>query len=123
MLEHRRGLEPKTISAERSTPQARNPEASACPGEVATGSPTRTCANIKSTLCGNRRGARSAAANSGALTMSMIEKRAPRSEAEEWKYAEKALTWYGWGSPVGLSIFLVSIGIVLVLIHQAGLLR
>jgi hypothetical protein len=26
MLEHRRGLEPKTKSAERSTPQARNPE-------------------------------------------------------------------------------------------------
>jgi hypothetical protein len=25
-----------------------------------------------------------------------------RTEAEEWKYAEKALTWYGWGSPVGL---------------------
>jgi hypothetical protein len=55
--------------------------------------------------------------------MSTIEKHAPRSEAEEWKYAEKALTWYGWGSPVGLSIFLVSIGVVLVLIHQAGLLR
>ena len=55
--------------------------------------------------------------------MSTIEKHGPRSEAEEWKYAEKALTWYGWGSPVGLGLFLVSIGIVLVLIHQAGLLR
>jgi hypothetical protein len=55
--------------------------------------------------------------------MSTIEKRLPRTEAEAWKYAEKALTWYGWGSPVGLGIFLISIGIVLVLIHQAGLLR
>jgi hypothetical protein len=55
--------------------------------------------------------------------MSTIEKHAPHGDPEAWKYAEKALTWYGWGSPVGISIFLVSIGIVLVLIHQAGLLR
>ncbi len=55
--------------------------------------------------------------------MSTTEKHGPHSEAEAWKYAEKALTWYGWGSPVGISIFLVSIGVVLVLIHQAGLLR
>ena len=47
----------------------------------------------------------------------------PRNEAEAWKYAEKALTWYGWGSPVGISIFLVSVAILLVAIHQAGLLR
>ena len=55
--------------------------------------------------------------------MSTIENRGPRTEAEEWKYAEKALTWYGWGSTVGLGLFLVAIGIVLVLIHQAVLLR
>jgi hypothetical protein len=55
--------------------------------------------------------------------MSTNEKHEPHSEAEAWNYAEKALTWYGWGSPVGISIFLVAIGIVLVLIHQAGLLR
>ncbi|HUI97204.1 MAG TPA: hypothetical protein VLX44_15715 [Xanthobacteraceae bacterium] len=47
----------------------------------------------------------------------------PHNAAEAWKYADKALTWYGWGSPVGLGIFLVSLGVVLVLIHQAGLLR
>ena len=46
-----------------------------------------------------------------------------RSEAEEWKYAEKALTWYGWGSPVGLSIFIVAVGVFLVLIHDAGIIR
>jgi hypothetical protein len=57
------------------------------------------------------------------LPISTIEKHRPHGDAEAWKYAEKALTWYGWGSPVGISIFLVSIGIVLVLIHQAGLLR
>jgi hypothetical protein len=55
--------------------------------------------------------------------MSTLPNIDPRSEGEAWKYAEKALTWYGWGSPVGISIFLVSLGVVLVLIHQAGLLR
>jgi hypothetical protein len=54
--------------------------------------------------------------------MSTIDKN-PYSEAEAWKYAEKALTWYGWGSPVGLGIFLVSLALVVLLIHQAGFLR
>jgi len=67
-------------------------------------------------------GTRDAAANDGALTMSTIDKN-PSSEAEAWKYAEKALTWYGWGSPVGISIFLVSLALVVLLIHQAGILR
>jgi hypothetical protein len=44
-------------------------------------------------------------------------------DPEAWKYAEKALTWYGWGSPVGISLFLISIGVFLVLLHHAGLLR
>ena len=48
--------------------------------------------------------------------------KSPLSDADTWKYAEKALTWYGWGSPVGLGIFLVSLALVLLLIHQAGLL-
>jgi hypothetical protein len=46
-----------------------------------------------------------------------------RSEAEEWNYAENALTWSGWGSPVGLSIFIVAIGVFLLLIHHAGIIR
>jgi hypothetical protein len=46
----------------------------------------------------------------------------PYGEAEAWKYAEKALTWYGWGSPVGISIFLVSIALLLLAIHQVGVL-
>lgn len=53
--------------------------------------------------------------------MSTIDKNAC-SEADAWKYAEKALTRYGWGSPVGLGIFLVSLALVVLLIHQAGLL-
>jgi len=55
--------------------------------------------------------------------MSTTEKHGAPSDAEAWKYAEKALTWYGWGSPVGISIFLVSLGIVVLLVHEAGLLR
>lgn len=44
-----------------------------------------------------------------------------RTETEEWKYAEKALTWYGWGSPVGLGLFIVAIGVFIVLLRHAGL--
>jgi hypothetical protein len=29
--------------------------------------------------------------------------------ADEWRYAEKAMTWYGWGSPVGVGIFLLCV--------------
>ena len=47
----------------------------------------------------------------------------PKHDPEAWKYAEKALTWYSWGSPVGLGLFLTSIGVFLVLIHHAGIIR
>ena len=40
---------------------------------------------------------------------------------QDWKYAEKALTWYGWGSPVGVGLFIVSVGAFLMLIHYAGI--
>lgn len=41
----------------------------------------------------------------------------PRHEGS--KVAEQAMAWYGWGSPVGLAIFLVALGILLV---AAGML-
>jgi hypothetical protein len=41
------------------------------------------------------------------------------SEAEGWKYASKAMSWYGWGSPVGLGLFLVGLGLFLVLARRA----
>jgi hypothetical protein len=44
-------------------------------------------------------------------------------DPEAWKYAEKAMTWYGWGSPIGLGLFIVSVGAFLVLIHYAVVLR
>lgn len=32
---------------------------------------------------------------------------------------EEAMKWYGWGSPIGLSFFFLSIGICAVLIRWA----
>jgi len=56
--------------------------------------------------------------------MSTMERTgAQRTEAEEWRYAEKALNWSGWGSPAGLSIFIIAIGAFLLLIHYAGIIR
>jgi hypothetical protein len=31
-------------------------------------------------------------------------------------------SWFSWGSPVGLGLFLISIGLFLVLLHYAGLI-
>ena len=45
--------------------------------------------------------------------------RPPMTPREEWKYAETALRWHGWGSPVGMGIGLVCLGIAALLIHQA----
>ena len=38
-------------------------------------------------------------------------------------YADKALSWYGWGSPIGFSILVLSIAGSVWLLHQAGLWR
>lgn len=45
----------------------------------------------------------------------------PDAREETWRYAEKAMTWYGWGSPVGLGILLVCLGLVAVLARLAVL--
>jgi hypothetical protein len=42
---------------------------------------------------------------------------------EGWRYAEKVLSWCGWGSPVGLGLFIVSIGAFVALLHEGGLWR
>jgi hypothetical protein len=46
---------------------------------------------------------------------------------EAWKYSKEAMNWYGWGSPVGLSLgfslFILSIGIFALLLHGAGVIR
>jgi hypothetical protein len=46
-----------------------------------------------------------------------------KSDLESWKYAEKSMTWYGWGSPVGLGLFIISVGVFILLLHYAGIVR
>jgi hypothetical protein len=43
------------------------------------------------------------------------------SAAEEWRYAERSMAWHGWGSPVGLGIMLISLGVTAVLLRVAVL--
>jgi hypothetical protein len=44
-----------------------------------------------------------------------------RDKEEAWRYAEKAMSGYGWGSPVGLGLFIVFICGAIYLLHLAGL--
>lgn len=41
------------------------------------------------------------------------------SEEEGWKYAQKAMAWYGWGSPIGAGIFLVCAAATLAILRYA----
>ena len=43
----------------------------------------------------------------------------PLTREEEWKYAERSLAWYGWGSPVGLGFALVAVGVTALLVRMA----
>jgi hypothetical protein len=43
----------------------------------------------------------------------------PLTREQEWRYAKEALTWYGWGSPIGLGFGLLCIGIAAALIRLA----
>jgi hypothetical protein len=51
---------------------------------------------------------------------------APTTEHEPtnrtMQLAEGAMRWSGWGSPVGLAIFIASIGLLLMCLHWSGLL-
>jgi len=40
---------------------------------------------------------------------------------ETQRYAEIAMSWYGWGSPIGLSIFILTIATSVYLVHLTGL--
>lgn len=42
-----------------------------------------------------------------------------RNEGEQWKYAERAMAWHGWGSPVGLGFLLVAVGVLALLLRLA----
>ena len=46
-----------------------------------------------------------------------------KDDAEAWKYAQKAMSWYGLGSPVALGLLIVAIGASVALLHVAGVIR
>jgi len=46
-------------------------------------------------------------------------KSTPADETGGWKYAEKAMSWYGWGSPVGLAFALIGLGTFVLLLRIA----
>jgi hypothetical protein len=48
---------------------------------------------------------------------------ANKIDPEAWKYAQKAMTWYGWGSPVGAGLFIAAIRAFVALLHVAGVIR
>jgi hypothetical protein len=56
-------------------------------------------------------------------TESIMTNEASKIDPEAWKYAERTLTWYGWGSPIGLGLFIVAIGVFIALLHVAGVIR
>jgi hypothetical protein len=43
-------------------------------------------------------------------------------DPDDWRYAERTPTWYGWGSPVGLGLFIVAVGAFVALLHVAGVI-
>jgi hypothetical protein len=103
MLEHRRGLEPKTERAERAGLKVRK---TSLPAESPREQPRRT----------------------RPATIRLFERRnamtnETKNDAETWKYAQKTMSWYGWGSPVGIGLFIVAIGATVVLLHVAGVIR
>lgn len=55
-------------------------------------------------------------------TENPVSKTNERTPEDEWRYAEKALEWHGWGSPVGLSIFAISTGFFFAALGASALL-
>jgi len=51
-----------------------------------------------------------------------MDKQSLRSDElkkEEMKYASAAMKWYGWGSPVGLGLFLVGVAATILIFSFA----
>lgn len=44
--------------------------------------------------------------------------RAAHDLAVERKASEMAMRWYGWGSPVGLGLFFVAVGVTALLVSR-----
>lgn len=43
----------------------------------------------------------------------------PLTPEQEWKYAQAAMNWHGWGSPIGLGIFLMSLAVTALIVSLA----
>lgn len=61
------------------------------------------------------------------VKQSMLDQFEDRQDRHDWhgeslKHWRAWGSWFSWGSPVGLGLFLISIGIFLVLLHYAGLI-
>src|SRR6516164_7419687 len=103
MREHRRGLEPKTNA--RSALDLRS---------------------ANQTYQPNLRENSRAACASGKICS--FERRDPMTDETKinekaWRYGQKAKSWYGWGSPVGLGLLIIAIGVSVALLHVAGVIR
>lgn len=48
-----------------------------------------------------------------------MTERTPLSRDEEWRYAEPAMRWYGFGSPVGLGIGVLCLAVSALLVRFA----
>ena len=52
--------------------------------------------------------------------MSTQEDAHQKIDPEAWKYAEKAMTWYGWGSPVGVGLLLLAAASAVAMLKHTG---
>ncbi len=50
---------------------------------------------------------------------SITQSNSARTDDQAFAYGQKAMNWYGFGSPVGLGILLVSIGVCAMLVRVA----
>jgi hypothetical protein len=50
-----------------------------------------------------------------------VNKMGHQNEQDMWKYAEQSMKWFGWGSPVGLGLFFMSLAACVLLLHMAGI--
>ena len=48
-----------------------------------------------------------------------VNERAAHDLAVERSASEMAMRWHGWGSPVGLGLFLVAVGVTALLVSRA----
>lgn len=53
--------------------------------------------------------------------MNVQEMHDKHTHSDDIRYGLASMKWHGWGSPVGLGLFLLCLGGFLYLLHTAGL--